>query len=364
MEPTPRVADQRFLSRVTEASIRLALLAFLVAWCLTIVMPFVGPVVWGAVLAIAVAPLHARLSGWLGGRRKLAAALIASLGLTLLCVPVVLLFGSAVEGGAWVVRRIQAGTLTLPPPGPGVAEWPVIGEQLAEQWALAAEDVVATARTFAPQLEALAAKLMGALAGLGVDIAGFAFAILLTGLFLAVGARVARPAEAFGTRVAGDRGRELVRDSVRTIRSVAQGVVGVAAIQSVASGVGMLVVGVPAAGLWALLVLIVAVVQLPPLLVLGPVAIYAFNTQSTAAAVGFLVFALLISGSDAVLKPMLLGRGVKVPMPVILIGAIGGMVSSGILGLFLGPVVLSVGYRLFTAWMDQGAAQGETGAES
>jgi predicted PurR-regulated permease PerM len=140
-----------------------------------------------------------------------------------------------------------------------------------------------------------------------------------------------------------------------TVQSVTRGILGVAVIQSLLAGVGMLVVGVPAAGLWALLVLLLAVIQLPPLLVLAPVIVYVFSTSSTVAAVVFAVWSVFVGMSDTFLKPVLMGRGVDVPMLVIFMGAIGGFMLDGIIGLFVGAVVLALGYTLFTAWLQETA---------
>jgi predicted PurR-regulated permease PerM len=133
------------------------------------------------------------------------------------------------------------------------------------------------------------------------------------------------------------------------------GVLGIAFIQAVAGGAGMMLAGVPAAGVWALLILIVAIAQLPPLVVLLPVILYVFShNDSTLVAVIFAIWSVLVSFADAALKPMLLGRGVDAPMPVILLGAIGGMLYSGIIGLFLGAVILALGYRMFMVWLTSG----------
>jgi predicted PurR-regulated permease PerM len=140
-----------------------------------------------------------------------------------------------------------------------------------------------------------------------------------------------------------------------TIRSVAQGVLGVAIIQAILAGIGLLAIGVPYAGIWTLLVLLLAIMQVPTILVLGPIMLYVFSVEATLPAVLFMIWGLLVGFSDNVLKPLLLGRGLDVPMLVILMGAIGGMIFSGIIGLFVGAVVLSVGYRLFTAWLRQDA---------
>ncbi len=154
----------------------------------------------------------------------------------------------------------------------------------------------------------------------------------------------------FGKRLAGERGVELVRVSAATIRSVAVGVVGVALIQAFLATLGFLAAGVPAAGVWGLLVLLLAIAQLPALIVMLPMIIYVFTTTDTTGAIIFAIWAILVGLSDNILKPLLLGRGVEVPMLVILIGSLGGMVTLGILGLFIGAVVLALGHQIYVAW--------------
>ena len=139
----------------------------------------------------------------------------------------------------------------------------------------------------------------------------------------------------------------------KTISSVVQGVLGIAVIQSTASGIVLLIFGIPAAGLWALLVLLLAIVQLPPLLVLLPISIYGFSILDTTAAVILLILSIIISGADTFLKPVFMGRGVDVPMLVILLGAIGGMIAFGILGLFVGAVILALAYKVFYALINK-----------
>ncbi len=157
---------------------------------------------------------------------------------------------------------------------------------------------------------------------------------------------------------AGDRGPEIVALATATIRGVMQGVIGVAFIQAILSVIGMVIVGVPAAGIWAALVMILAVIQLPPILVLGPIAAWVFSFTSTGPAVFFLIWALLVSGCDGFLKPVLMGRGVDAPMLVILLGALGGMMLSGIIGLFVGAVVVAITYTLFMAWIEEEEVNG------
>jgi predicted PurR-regulated permease PerM len=154
-------------------------------------------------------------------------------------------------------------------------------------------------------------------------------------------------------RLAGDYGASFTKLSVTTVRGVVQGVIGVAIIQSIMAGIGAYFAGIPMVGLWMFAVLFVAIIQLPPILALIPAIIMAYSGDSSTVATVFLVWCLLVSASDAILKPMLMGRGSDVPMLVILLGAIGGMAMSGIVGLFVGAVVLALTYTLFLAWLDQ-----------
>ena len=139
--------------------------------------------------------------------------------------------------------------------------------------------------------------------------------------------------------------------AIETIRSVAKGVLGVAVIQSLLSAVGLVAIGVPAPGIWAGVILLLAIMQLPPLLVLGPIAVWVFSVADATPATIFAIYAFFVSISDSFLKPLFLGRGMDIPMLVILVGAIGGMMTSGIVGLFVGAVVLAVGYKLLISWM-------------
>ena len=204
-----------------------------------------------------------------------------------------------------------------------------------------------------PQLKKVGIRLLSTAANVGVGVLKFLVSIVIAGVLLANAAGGTQAARAFATRLTGERGTMAVELAEATVRSVAVGILGVALIQSILAGIGCLVVGVPGAGLWALLVLILAVVQLPTILVLGPIIVYVFSTSSTVAAVVFAIWSILVGISDAFLKPLLMGRGVDVPMLVIFIGAIGGFMSSGIIGLFVGAIVLALGYKLFLAWLNE-----------
>ena len=196
-------------------------------------------------------------------------------------------------------------------------------------------------------------------AGLGLALIQFLISLIIAAVLLANAESCKRTTHAIFRRLAGEQGEEFANISAATIRSVVQGVLGVAIIQSVLAGIGLIAVDVPGAGIWALMVLFLAVLQLPPLLVLGPIIFYVFTTSATTPAVIFMIWSIVVSVSDSFLKPLFLGRGMDVPMLVILLGAIGGMMMSGLIGLFVGSVVLSLGYKVFQAWLmdDMPAAQ-------
>jgi predicted PurR-regulated permease PerM len=346
--------DKVFHARAMDAAIRISLLALLVLWCFQIVKPFIMPVLWGAIMAVAIYPLFVKAYTAFGGRQKLTATLITLLALAVLIVPTVMLSGSMVESSKALATDIEAGTLTVPPPSDKVKDWPLIGEKLHGAWSLASTNLEGALEKFKPQVEAVGKWLLSGAAGVGGGVLMFVISIIIAGAFLVYGRSGSQAMESIAGRVMGKQnGKEFVDLAGATIRSVAQGVLGVALIQSVLAGIGLLVMGVPYAGIWAVLVLLLAIIQLPPLLILGPIIVYEFSVAETVPAVIFMIWSLIVSVSDGFLKPLFLGRGMGIPMLVILLGAIGGMILSGIIGLFVGAVVLAVGYTLFMAWLDQ-----------
>ncbi len=340
-----------FVGTAVEATIRIGFVVLLAAWCFQIVRPFVGIVTWGAILALAGRQGYVRIAGALGGRRGLAAALFTLLALVLLAVPTVLLSGTFVEGARKLAGQLSGGTLHIPPPPDSVAGWPLVGEPLARFWTLASENLKDALAQVQPQLKALGAWLLAAAASFGLQVLQFVLSIVIAGVLLAHSEGAADAAEAVATRIVGRRGPELTRLADATVRSVARGIIGVALIQSALAGIGFLAAGVPGAGLWALICLVLAIVQIGPAVVLLGAIVYVFSTAGTLTAVLFLVWCVFVGLLDNVLKPILLGRGVNVPMVVIFLGAIGGFLAMGLIGLFVGSIVLVLGYTLFLAWL-------------
>ncbi len=345
-----------FVANALEAFIRITVVGLLVLWCFKIGRPFIQIILWGIIIAVALRPTHYKIQSILGGRGKLAAVLITLFALVLVTIVGVMLSGTLVDGAKELSIKIKEGTLAVPPAPQSVKSWPIIGKPLYQAWKLASVNLAAALSKFTPQLTAFSHWLLANTARTGVGILKFIVSIFIAGILLTKADAGHEAAKSMGTRLAGEQGVELVGLAASTLRSVTKGIIGVAVIQSLLAGLGCLVAGVPGAGLWALLVLIVAVAQLPTLLVLGPIIIYVFSTASMVTAVLFAIWSVFVGLCDNFLKPILLGRGVQVPMVIVFIGAIGGFMNSGIIGLFIGAIVFVVGYQLFLAWLHQKAA--------
>jgi predicted PurR-regulated permease PerM len=337
-----------------EASIHVGLAILLATSCLLILRPFVPLLTWGIIIAVAAYPSFKRLKAALGGRGTLAAVIFTLVLLILLLVPVVLLTGTLLEGVHTMATHYREGTLVIPPPNPGVQHWPIIGAPVSKMWSLASTDLEQAVRSFAPQIKAVMPSVFTASAGFGFTMLQFLLSILVSGALLAKAQAAYEVTCLLANRLFGKKGPEFQKLMGATIRSVTTGILGVAFIQTVLAGLGFLIVGLPGAGLWAVVFLIAAVLQVGGL-VLIPAVVYVFAVSSVTKAVIFLIWCVIVGLSDNVLKPILLGRGVEVPIVVVFLGAIGGFITLGIIGLFIGAIVLSVGYKLFLAWIKEGS---------
>ncbi|MGR9099656.1 MAG: AI-2E family transporter [Gammaproteobacteria bacterium] len=347
------VVDPVFMKKTVEAAVHLGIILLLAVWCFQIIRPFLIPVLWGGIIAIAVFPIFRNFMNLMDQRIGWAAFLFTALFLFAVIVPIFMLTDTLVEGIRSVSKEFQDGVLTVPPPPEKVSAWPLIGEKLYSFWSLASTSLQEAGNKFEPQLKQAAKWLLSGVAGAGMGILQFIFSIVISGVFLANHSGGKKAVSKIIGRLAGSRGVEFMDLITAIVRSVAQGVLGIALLQSVLAGLGLLAVGVPGAGLWALIVLFLAVVQLPTLLVLGPIVVYVFSSADPVTAVVFMIWSIVVSVSDSILKPLFLGRGLKTPMLVILLGAVGGMISSGIIGLFVGSVVLALSYELFLAWLNE-----------
>lgn len=350
--------DKILINRVIEIAIRLALISLIITLCFQIIKPFIIPVLWGIIIAVAIFPLYNKLTLHLGGRNKLAAILYTLFALSLLIGPSLMISGSLVATSSHLAESFKQGSLIIPPPNKSVSEWPLVGEKIYVTWSQASTNLVATLKPHFPEIKKIGETIFSAIAGIGGSIVQFIFSIIISGVFLANTKGAYTTMVKIASRLtAKEQGLHLTNLTTATIRSVALGVLGVALIQATLGGMGMYIMGVPGWGLWTLIILVLAVAQLPPLLVLLPVIIYVFSVATTTPAVIFTIWSLLVSLSDSLLKPLLLGRGMKTPTLVILLGAIGGMIVFGILGLFVGAIILALGYELFMVWLDRENAQ-------
>jgi len=341
--------NESHYNRSIYTALRLGFIALLMVWSFEIVKPFIMPVLWGIIIAVAIYPLFMKLSSLLGNRKKLSSIIITVITLAILIIPSVLFIDSTIEGAQKISSQMQAGELLIPEPDKAVAEWPLIGNEIYDIWLLGSKSVESLISKFAPQLKEFAPKVLSLATGFSSTIFLFIISIIIAGALLTKADASEKAAKSVFNTLIGQKGEGFVQLSVSIIRSVVQGVLGVAIIQSLLGGIGIWAIGIPAPGLWALIILFLAILQLPPLLILAPFAIYVFSIADTTPAIVFLIWSIIISVSDAFLKPLLLGRGVDVPMLAILLGAIGGMMMSGIIGLFVGAVVLALSYKVFQA---------------
>ena len=347
--------DKEHIRRGLELCIYIGLVILLLGSCLLILRPFLPLVVWGIIIAISTYPAFKKLQAVLGGRRGLAAVLCTVAMLAVLIVPVILLTDTLLEGAQSLSTRMKSGTLTIPPPPPNVESWFLIGRPLNRMWSAAATDLSATLATMSPQIKAAVPALFSTSADIALTVLQFALSILLAGVLLANAKAGASVSHSLANRLFGEKGPEFEELAGATIRNITTGVLGVAVIQAVFATIGFLMVGLPGAGLWSLMFLFSAVLQIT-FVVLIPAVIYVFAIASTTKAIIFLIWCVVVGLLNNVLAPLLLGRGASVPMAVVFLGAIGGFLAMGIIGLFVGAIVLSVGYKLFLAWL-YGASQ-------
>jgi predicted PurR-regulated permease PerM len=347
-----------------DTMIILSLIGVLGYFCIAVISPFMPVIVWGLMLAVMLYPLQQGLARRLNGRQGASATIITVCAVLMIVGPVAVLGTSfATQIVEWN-QQFENHELSISQPDPGVAEWPLVGERLYGAWSQAATNFPEFLASHRDEIKTFAAALVRnakSILGMVLVLVG---GLIVAGIMMAWGDSGSNALLRIFNRVSGaEAGASNQKLAVATIRSVVAGVVGVAFIQALIFGIGLLLAGIPAAGVIAMIVLMIAIIQMPTLLVAIPVIIYLWSGSdgSVAGNVFFTVLFLAAGLADNVLKPLLLGRGVDAPMPVILIGALGGMVVSGFIGLFTGAVILTLGYKLFMGWVAEGnGGTGET----
>jgi predicted PurR-regulated permease PerM len=358
--------EERLMSRFLEVLIRAGLLVVLVILCYRIFAPFMQLMVWALILTVTCYPLHQILARMLGGRQGLASTLIVVLSAVVIITPTAVLMSSLGDSVQQFIRDVQSNSLDIPAPRPGVEKWPIVGEKIHAVWAQAHSDLPGLVRNFQPKMGDLAKNALAFVASIGAGLLQFLAAFVIAAIIMAFGKSAEKGSRAIFERLAGrEHADEFIKLSTGTIRAVAQGVIGIAFIQAILVGLALLIAGVPWAGVLAVIVLILGIAQAPAAVVILPAVVYiwASGDYSNAAAIGYTVMLVLTGAADNVLKPLILGRGVDAPMPVILLGALGGMVAAGILGMFVGATLLALGYQIFMGWVADNPQTGQAKTE-
>lgn len=337
-----------------EALIRFSLLAIVIFLCWQVFNPFLGIMLWGIIMAIALYPVHQWLAKRLKHKQGRASTIMVIAAMLLFGIPIAMLGTSAAQHVQKIHTAIETGTLEIGQPQESVAEWPVVGGQLYHAWQEAATDLPTFLEDNKELIKKYSKRILNTALG-SVTTALFLFgAFVVAAIFMAFAEPGIKTAQHIFVRISGPTtGPELQSLCTATVRSVTVGVLGVAFIQAILFGLGFVFAGIPAAGLLALVVLVICIVQIPALLISLPVIAFLWTKgdASTGMNAFFTLYFIFAALADNFLKPFLLGRGVAAPMPVILLGALGGMVSAGFIGLFIGAVVLAVGYVIFTGWV-------------
>lgn len=349
--------EHNFSNQAIDAFIKISALSVLVLWCFSILRPFLLLMVWGGIIATALYPIVAFLGKKTPISESKLSMLLTVIGVALLLIPLVALSTGIYTSGTELFLGYQDGTIAIPKPKESMQDWPIIGHEAYSFMSLASSNLESLLFKYSGEVKVVASKAASVVGSLGGGFIQFIISTIIAGVFMANAAKCERAFILISNRLTGEHGEALTKLSKTTVRSVVQGVIGVAVIQTTMAGLGMAVIGIPAPalGLWIFLVLVFAIIQLPPILVLLPVIFYVFSVDTTTSGVLFAVWCVLVSSSDAVLKPILLSRGSHIPMIVILLGALGGMAMSGIVGLFVGAVVLSLTYQLLTVWLNNEA---------
>lgn len=325
---------------------------FLVVFlCFRILKPFLGMLLWGLIIAIILFPVFQRLRGLLGNKNKLSSILLTVVALSILVLPSIWLVNQLVEGVRFLAENIQAGDLNITPPSESVADWPLIGNWLYEHWLDLSENMAESLRGFLPQILSWGEKTLGTLANTGLGVLQFAASIIIAGIFLIFFEKGSESGRKIFGKVVGERGEEFLEISLHTIRNVASGVLGVAVIQTTLMGIGLILSDIPLAAVWIVVILVMTIAQIPVLLFNIPLIIYLFAFMDPLPAVLWTLYFLVMGMIDNVLKPLIMGKGSNVPMLVIFLGALGGFMAFGFIGLFLGSIVLSLAYKLYQTWI-------------
>lgn len=337
---------------IVDVIIRLGLLLMLLFWCFDILKPFILILIWAVVIAIAIFPIYETFVKIFRGRKIFAAIVLTLLLLSIIIIPSGLIVYSLYEGVNHFQEMFSLGQPLIPAPGGSTANWPSIAKPIIEIWQLASENLHEAIMQYSDEVKEYGSLLLLSLAGVGKGIVYFVVSIIISGFLLIYSDTSIIISKKIFQKLIGSNGDNFAETIVRTIRNVVKGVLGVAVIQATMAGLGFFLAGVPYAGLWAIVCLIFAIVQVGVGPIAIPIVIYMFSVSSASTAIILAVWIGITLITDNILKPFLLGRNAPAPMLVIFLGSIGGFIYNGFIGLFLGAIVLTIGYKLFMLWLD------------
>jgi predicted PurR-regulated permease PerM len=345
-------AARRKRTSIFELAIRLGLLGILLYWSLTLVRPFIPIFIWSVVIAVALYPAYQWMARKLGGREKLASALLTGLSLLVVIGPAAWLGLGLIESVQLLSERVNWQELAVPPAPASIKSWPVIGEELHRLWTFAADNTRDAISRIVPYLKPVGGTLLHVAAGTGTGIIKFLASIVLAGFLFVSAPTLTAGLRKLARKLEFEKGDHFVDLANSTIRAVSRGVIGISVLQALLAGIGLAAAGVPAASLITFAILVLGIVQIGPTLVIIPVIVWSWMTMDTTTAFLFTAYMVPVNLVDNILKPFVLGQGLGVPVLVILLGVIGGTLSYGITGLFLGPIILAVIWELLTAWIE------------
>jgi predicted PurR-regulated permease PerM len=339
--------------RSIDIYLRILLVTGLLVWCILIARPFLVIIVWAIIIAVSIYPVYKKLLKWYKGKRGLAVSTFLVIILVAVIIPSLRLGRTILRHTKEIQTFLADPEAQFPRPNEKVKEWPVVGNDIYSYWTGAYSNLESFINEHNEEVQKVLGWLLKGLGTVLTDVFISMISLVLAGFLLYTSESMFNGLNRFTTRLIGEgMGRHYVLVARDTIRSVVEGVILVAIIQAVLAYFGFLVMGIKGAALFAVLILILAIMQMPIMLITVPVAIYAFAIASGPAAILFAVYMLFLGVIDNILKPIFLGRGVDVPLLIIFIGSLGGLVLHGILGLFLGAVVLAIGYQTYMLWID------------
>jgi predicted PurR-regulated permease PerM len=338
---------------VTHATLLVLFIGLLVVLTFWVLSPFLTSLLWAVVVCIAMWPILLRLEAFLGGRRGAAVAVMTATILLLVFVPVTLALATIVSNAKNITAEIKSfESLPLPSPPAWLDRIPFGGDRMAAKWGrFVALDPQQRSAELTPYVQTALQWFVLQAGGVGRILIQFLLAAIISAIGFAKGEAVRDGILRFAARLGGQQGRDTATLAARTIRGVVLGVVVTALIQLAIAGTGLFMSGVPAAGLLTAVVLFLCLAQLGPLLVVIPAVAWLFWSGKTVSGTTLLVIGVIAGTLDNVVRPVLIKRGADLPLLLIFAGVIGGLIAFGIIGLFIGPVVLSVAYTLLTAWV-------------